>query len=530
MAATRPMVRDTAFRRGVPWERLLAVTPLLLAIFFGLLSLRGISGSSIADYDAPRHAVNGAFVFDMFRHSKMAHPVEYGYWYYSRLPAVSLPYHPPLFPVFEALIFSVFGVSVFSSRLAVAIATAVAVLLMIRLLRKSHGSVLLALMVTASFFALPTVQRLSNTVMLEIPALVFVLAAFLFLVPDEEILQTRRSLWFAIFAAAAIWTKQTVFLFPLPFLYVLLSGRWNLLRRAYIWIDIFVVGASGIGLAMLARELHWNGINQSWAKKSALQHLSHNWSYYLHHGLPGLVLVGLCLLSYRLPGGRDDFRRDRLYIAWMLAVLLILLATPAYSLRYMFFSIPPLLVVLYNGLRRVGDRFSPQHGWVVAAAICLLHVSHGLANAQAVYLRGPDEVAHILHDRGHRRLLYCGGSTNGAFIFAVRSNDPPLSTIVIRGDKLPEGTFAPEQLRGFIQQYGIDAVVLERTDHPQAWDELSSEALPFLSFERVLPLTDSDHEMSGALSIYRVPNPSKVPESSLRVPISVLGRNVELRF
>jgi 4-amino-4-deoxy-L-arabinose transferase-like glycosyltransferase len=215
------MVRDTALR----WERLLTLAPLLLATFFGLWSLRGVSGSNIADYDSPTHALNGAFVFDMFRHWKIPHPVEYGYWYYSRLPALSLPYHPPLFPVLEALIFSIFGVSPFSSRLAVAIATSVAVLLMIRLVRKSHGSRLLALMVTASFFALPTVQRLSNTVMLEIPALVFVLAAFLFLVPDEEILQTRRSLWFAIFAAAAVWTKQTVFLFLLPFLYVLVSGR-----------------------------------------------------------------------------------------------------------------------------------------------------------------------------------------------------------------------------------------------------------------------------------------------------------------
>src|ERR1700756_163358 len=263
------MAKDTVLR----WERLLILAPLLLATFFGLWSLRGVSRSNIADYDSPTHALNGAFVFDMFRHWKIAHPVEYGYWYYSRLPALSLPYHPPLFPALEALIFSIFGVSPFSSRLAVAIATAVAVLLMIRLLRKSHGSPLLALMVTASFFALPTVQRLFNTVMLEIPALVFVLAAFLFLVPDEEILQTRRSLWFAIFAAAAIWTKQTVFLLPLPFLYVLVSGRWNLIRRSYFWIDTFLVGASGIGLAMLARELQWNGVNQSWARESALQHL-----------------------------------------------------------------------------------------------------------------------------------------------------------------------------------------------------------------------------------------------------------------
>ena len=244
MAAPSVVVQDNTVRHGIYWERLLALAPFLLAVFFGLWSLRGIRGSSIADYDSPRHALNGAFMLDIVRHGKLAHPVEFGYWYYSRLPALSIPYHPPVFPAFEALLYSILGVNSLSARLAMAIATAVAVLLLFRLVLKSHGSRLLALLVTASFFVLPSVQMLSNIVMLEVPALVFVLSALRFLIPDEQIFQNRRTLYFALFAVAAIWTKQTVFLLALPFIYVPLSGRWGLLRKAYFWSASLLVAAS----------------------------------------------------------------------------------------------------------------------------------------------------------------------------------------------------------------------------------------------------------------------------------------------
>src|SRR5215471_16124288 len=123
MAAASEIVRNGAVRRKILWQGFLRLAPLLLAIFFGILSLRGVAGSSIADYDPPRHALNGAFVLDLFRHGKVLHPVQFGYWYYSRLPALSLPYHPPVFPAIEALAFAVFGVSPVVARLTVAVAT-----------------------------------------------------------------------------------------------------------------------------------------------------------------------------------------------------------------------------------------------------------------------------------------------------------------------------------------------------------------------------------------------------------------------
>src|SRR5215469_9091202 len=510
--------------------RLQWCVPILLAVFFALWGLRGVLGGSIADDDAPRHALNGAFLLDMVRQHQVAHPVQYGYWYYSRLPALSLPYHPPIFPAFEALVYGVIGVNTLAARIAIAVATFAAVLLLYRVILRTHNSPLLATMVTISFFALPRVQKLSATVMLEVPALVFVLAALVFATPDEGAFQTPRSLMFAVFAAAAIWTKQTVFLFLFPFVYVIVARKWSLLRKSFFWITVVLVALSAIGLALLGREIEWNSINQSWAHISALQQLIQNSVYYFRWKIVvGLLVFAALFLTYRWPGGRDDLGRDRIYIAWFLAVLLVLMMAPAYSYRYLFFGFPPYLVILFNGISRTTQRFMPKRWWIVPALVACAVLAYGMTYPPVV-LRGPTEAAEYLQEAGLHRILFCGNLSNGAFIFAVRSIDPRLSTIVIRGDKLPETVFSPDALNSLVRQYGVDSVVLEHTVEPQAWDALSPQRLPSLSEERVVTMTDSNHYRDGTLTIYRVKSPTHVPESSIQVPISVLCTDLDLRL
>ena len=529
MVTGSAIARFGGFRQTRVWACPERVAPVLIAVLLGWWSLRGFRGGSIAGADPPRHAMNGAFILDMVRNWKVGHPVQYGYWYYGHFPALSLPFHPPLFPAFEALVFSVFGVGTFGARLAVSIATTVAALLMFRLVSKTHGSHLLAFVVTTSFFTLSTAQELSSLVMLEIPALVFVLASLLFIVPEQDMFASLRSLGFGILAAMAIWTKQVVFLLPLPFIYAGLGRNWKVLRQTFFWLNICVPVASALGLAILARQLNWNGISQEWTRRGLLQGFVYNSHFYLSQGWLGLVLVTICLISYRLPGGRDGFRKDRLYIAWLAASLLVLIGAPVYDLRYMFFAIPPFMLLFYHGLVRLGRYVGRSSHRVIPVAVCLVSVVYGLTTSRVRNLEGPSEAAMFLHNNGYRRLLYCG-ETNLAFIFGLRSNDPSLSSIVIRGDKLPDGIYLSEKLNAFISQYGIEAVVLEHTNQSHPWDSLSPEVLPFLSLQRVVPVIDSTNENSGSLLLYRVLKPSKVPSNSLKVPITVLGRDVELRF
>src|SRR6266481_2307403 len=89
-----------------------------LALFFGWWGFRGAPGSNPIFPDASRHMLNGAMLYDMMRTGNVGRPVAFAQSWYARLPAISLPYHPPLFPLFESLFYAVFGVRYWAARLA----------------------------------------------------------------------------------------------------------------------------------------------------------------------------------------------------------------------------------------------------------------------------------------------------------------------------------------------------------------------------------------------------------------------------
>ena len=110
-----------------------------LAGFFGWWGFRGAVGGSPIDPDASRHMMNGAMLYDMIRTGGVTHPVPFARAWYARLPAISLPYHAPLFPLFESLFFAVLGVRYWVARLAVAVMAALSVWLLARLVTARPG-------------------------------------------------------------------------------------------------------------------------------------------------------------------------------------------------------------------------------------------------------------------------------------------------------------------------------------------------------------------------------------------------------
>ena len=86
-----------------------AAAPYAIALVFALWSLRGLESGTPVDTDAARHAMNGVFLRDVVLHGHPMHLVAFAKAYYSRYPSLSIPYHPPLFPLAEALFFFGFG-------------------------------------------------------------------------------------------------------------------------------------------------------------------------------------------------------------------------------------------------------------------------------------------------------------------------------------------------------------------------------------------------------------------------------------
>ena len=542
----------TVYRTGSQ-RACLFFLPVALALFFSLWGLRGVSHTDIVEIDAARHAMNGVFLHDLVRLHKIAHPVNFSRYYYAHFPSLSIPYHPPLFPAIESLFFLGFGINLLAARIAIAVFTAIAVLIFYRLVEATHGSAALAFACTAVLFSLDLSQALASEVMLEFPALVFVLLSIYCIRNVEEMYLLKTSLWFALFAVAAVWTKQTVFLGLLPVVYFVLSRKRLPLRAPGFWIFSAIFGL-GVGALLLLNnaawfvasrhsladlsslffQMKWLGTNQEWPHHTIATLLPYHLTFYSAGLLETFGAVASAAAIAATAGTliwsrrRSEFAAEsRLYFAWAISVFLILFAIPAHDIRYAFFALPPLVVIGCTALRRVFGMLLPGRAPVYLLLLGSVLWAGFHLNGPPPYLRGPSEAARNVVNGRPQRVLYCGRA-NGSFIFAVRTLDPNLLTTVIRGDKLPPEIFLSDNFEQFAKHYGIQWIVLEQDTVPNHWNVLGRTPSRSMVFEREIRLASSRPDHNGRLRIYRFTDPSPNPQSRITLPNPIMGRNMQL--
>ena len=515
-------------RRG--WgHRLEWAAPYLLAVYFFGSALYGINKTEVIDTDAARHAMNGAFIYDWIRTGHLLHPIEYGRFYYNRMPALSIPFHPPLFPAIEALFFAIFGVHLFTARLAIAVCVAVSSVLLYRLARATVGPPILAACITLSTFSLWICKNLSRDVMLECPALVFTLAAVYCLRGVRESYPLRRALPFALFAAAALWTKQhTVFLGAVPFLEAAFARRWRRFLEWPLWISSAVYGMAVLAIIWFSRLFHGTGVNMISTSSRDVYYIFHStlphyfsWMAADLAGMPGVLAV--CALGVYLWSMR---RRDRvkphlgLYIVWVLAVIALLLDLGPISPRYLFFAMPALMTIafawLFYGCRTIwGERTAGIVSAVLAAGFLIAGFG-----VPFDFLRGPAEAARVVVEGKATRVLYAG-EADGNFIFAIREFDPNRQIIVIPAVKLPEGLLKAADASRLSKWYGVDWVVMENTSARHPWSGFRDTVPRIAELQQSIPLQSSRYRWrSGSLDIYRISTKSQTPAA---VEFSVPG-------
>lgn len=518
--------------------RIAAWTPYVLALFFSLWALKGVTRSDVIDTDAARHAMNGAFIYDLVRTGHIQHPGEYGMRYYGRLPALSMPYHPPIFPLIEAGFFAIFGVKVWTARLAVAVAVAICTVLLYRLILATFRSHAIAVCATVTILSLTTVQLVARDVMLEFPAMMFVLAALYTIRDVDRDLSTGRALLFAVLSAAAVWTKQhAVFLAAMPIMCALLSGRPRQLLRKPIWISLVVFGASVAGLLFLSLHFNGAGLDQVGTTPRGIKwNLLINVRYYAGWfadnalGLPG-IFVACSTGVYLWAVIRCGWQKlgVNLYLAWMILVAGLLLVTTG-SIRYFFFLYPPAIVIAYAMLFRGGSvLWGERRAWYLPAALAAAWFVTGL-RFQPEFLRGPGEAATAVVNGTPERILYAG-EADGNFIFAVRSLDPNLRATVISAEKLPAETFQPAELERFCHQFGIDWVVLEEGAVQRKWSGLRTDLVASMKLDRSIPLESNRTRWHGGkIDVYRFITPAGHPGGTLEFPVPKIHRSIGLKL
>jgi hypothetical protein len=378
-------------------------------------------------------------------------------------------------------------------------------------------------------------QTLASDTMLEIPSLAFTIAALYLLRDLDHRYPVRRAIAFAVLAGAAVWTKQhAVFLIFVPFFYVIVARRFRLLAAPALWISSVLFGIEVVALSLLTIPFRGTGVDQVSPANEMIEIFVHNFIYYAEVFRSNIGVLGAGLLvagflwTLYLHRGSELNAKIYLYVSWAAAAFLLLLLIGPYDPRYLFYMYPALIVLACVTITRVSAALAPRLNDGLAPLIAAV-VFAAAELAGPSYLTGPSQVAAALHGEQVKRVLYCG-DTDGSFMFAMRSQDRALRTIVIAGDKLDETLFTPDRIETFARRYGIDHIVIEKISRTRPWDKLGAAPPASMPVERRIELRSSNPRWNGVLTIYRFLNPSATPESTLSIPIPRIGSQVETKF
>jgi hypothetical protein len=491
-----------------------------LALFFGWWGFRGAPGSNPIYPDASRHMMNGALLYDMIRTGNVARPVAFAQSWYARFPAITFPYHPPLFPLFETLFYAGFGVHYWVARLAIAATVALSVFLLAHLVTVTHRSYWLAVSAILVFFSLAQSQELADEIMLEFPALAMSLLSLVLLrdLAFDGEFTWRHGVPFALAASAAVWTRQTsLFLAGVPWFLVLLSGSWQVLRRGAIWFcSCVIVGSFAVFQGVQYR--YQVGFNSVWNNRGFFDRVHANAPFYLRSFIGEWqwesVLLPLAIGYYiYLRWRRDDeTRAANFYIAWILAAVSLHLVIPPVDGRYASIWDPALVVFTLAMMLRVLRLFMPAGR--AEAAILLLAVLFFVLhiNQPPPYFYGLDEAARAALGT-HPGRIVSFGPNNGAVVAAVRAGDPSLQATVIRGDKLAASLWTED----FFHRFGISRIVIVHGDSPAPWDSLWNTPPHNLRLREEIAVRSSEPKEGRLIRVYDFLNPSEHPERILDV-------------
>ncbi|HEX2940526.1 MAG TPA: glycosyltransferase family 39 protein, partial [Rhodopila sp.] len=201
-----------------------------------VLWLTAPTGGDFSWSDAPRHALNGAFVLDLIRAHPWRDPAGWAMQYYIRYPSLTILFYPPFFYVVEAIFYAALGVSHAVAQLAENLFVFLLGLGAFAFARLVMGRIA-ALGVALMLIGAPEVAFWGRQVMLDVPScalgLLGMYALCRWLRDDKPV-----ALYLAAAALlAAIYTKYNVaFLLPAAAGAALAARGWRVLLNRHVWI------------------------------------------------------------------------------------------------------------------------------------------------------------------------------------------------------------------------------------------------------------------------------------------------------
>jgi hypothetical protein len=497
--------------------------------------------------DAPRHALNGAFVKDLVT-ALPGDPRGYAMDYYLKYPALTILFYPPLLYVALAPFYAVAGVSQVTAQFVVTLfyfTFAAGSFALARIWLPSG----LALAMAVCVVFVPEIALWGRQVMLEIPAFAFLVWG---VVLALWYCRGARPLHLYLAAAClicALYSKISVGFIVLAIAMLLFQSRGlALLRDRHVWI---VAVLSIIGLVpLLAITFMFGqgnvqsvvGIEDAVTSRKTLA----GWFWYAQRlpeqmGWPLLVssLVGIAALLVR-----RDWRRTAPHLgflaAWLGIGYVFFSAIDLKEARHSVFILWPLVLAAYLFFHAA----LPARGALIAATLLAIGTAAWTFALTAVpHVGGYQQAAdYIARHAPPGATIVFSGKRDGSFIFNMRAREDRRDIDTIRADKLllrvairrelgvEEKNATVPEIQQMMDDYGVSYIVAQS----DFWTDLKTmanlqEALRSDRFEEVarIPVAANVPTEDRELRIYRNKAPLPATRKKLRIDVPTIGRTIE---
>ncbi len=409
----------------------------ILFVFFLIAGLNAGNDGLWFQGDAPRHAANGLFWWDVIA----THPValrDFALRYYARYPIINPIAYPPLFYLLEGIAFRLISPSPLVARFVVLAFGMLAGFYTMAWARRWVGP---QAGWTGAFLALtPGVVLWTNAVMLNVPAMALGIVCLYHWRRWTESGRAKQ------LAAAACSAMAAVMMYYQGGIAVLICLVWLVLFRRNShagwrtlgWVAVAAVAAVGL---IVAAERLAPPLVARFLPDSSFLVSSTAWTFYAGK-LPELPGRAALLLGLGGVAAGLLMRRWRTEAAW----LIVWMATPIVTFsvlrgtdsRYIMLVTPAFLIAAAIGIAAIAA-WMPVLSAEWRTVLLLAGIAAGIWSATRVRVpseAGFREAANYLHEQAPAEPVLYDGYHDGVIGFYIRARDPRFEGRLILGQQL----------------------------------------------------------------------------------------------
>lgn len=393
--------------------------------------------------DSARHALNSVFLTDVVRDFPISRLRDYAIDYFFQYPALTILFYPPLFYISTIPFLLLFPESHFIVQFVVALYSFFLMWGSYKISR-FYLDVLPSAMLAISFVFLPEMALWGRQVMLEIPAMCFLIWGVYFYLKYTQTNVIKDFYFCLFFVLCGLYTKLSlVFILPVFAAYHLWHFRLDFWKNKSEWVAAFVFLVAVMPLIGISYYFGKENVNSVQNLSDAVlgRETLENWLWYIKQ-LPSQLGVIYCILIvlfpftilYRYFKSKKIMDNVVFLIIWLVIGYLFFSYVQLKEARHDVFIFLPLILFSFLALKYILSQKLFHLASVVLAVFTMMTT---LLYHPVPYVEGYKQAVELIKGKiPENTNVMISAYRDGSFIFNMRvlSDRPDVS--VIRADKL----------------------------------------------------------------------------------------------